>query len=437
MSATVQFLNHASVVLEAGEASVVSDPWYSGAAFNQGWDLLAPDPSLGEVAERARNIWISHEHPDHFSVDFFRNREPGAEVLFQKTRDRRVASFLEKVGWRVRECAEGVPVDIGGATLTVGRKDFYDSWGLFEGGGARILNLNDCAFRTPDALERLRATTGPIDVLLTQFSYAGWKGGRDQRPLREEAARERLRILSLQAEVLKPRWVVPFASFIYFSHEDNAYLNDAANAVDAVEAVLPAGCDAIVMKPRDRWTVGEAWDSAPAIAFWRERVAHARTAPRHAAGAAVGIDVLSVEADEWRARFARRNGKLWMRFASFVPLAGALRPVRVWLTDLRRLVEVSPFSPLRALDGRAPFDTAMASECLSFVFRNEFGFDTLVVNGRFEASPAGFRRMQRTFALGSLNAMGLRLGPSLLLRSDVLLLLLRGLRGRPPEAKSW
>jgi UDP-MurNAc hydroxylase len=437
MTATIQFLNHASVLLTAGEASLVSDPWYSGAAFNRGWDLLAPDRSLGGIAALARNIWISHEHPDHFSVEFFRSHEPRAEVLFQQTRDRRVANFLENAGWRVTECAKGIPVDIGGATVTVGRKDFYDSWSLFEGGGSRILNLNDCAFRTSDALKRLRAKTGPIDVLLTQFSYAGWKGGRDQRGLRQAAARERLDILALQAKILGARWVIPFASFVHFSHQDNDYLNDSANAVDAVAPLLPDGCAAIVMKPRDQWTVGEAWDNGPAIAFWGERLAHAKTTPRHTVGPAVGLETLTAQADGWRARLARRNWKLWMRLASLVPFVSALRPVRVFLTDLGRLVEVSPFAPLKVLDGESHADAAMASECLSFVFLNEFGYDTLVVNGRFEASPAGFKRMARTFALASLNSAGLSLGPSLMLRSDVLLLLLRGLRGRPPEAKAW
>jgi hypothetical protein len=126
-----------------------------------------------------------------------------------------------------------------------------------------------------------------------------------------------------------------------------------------------------------------------------------------------------------------------MRLASLVPFAEALRPVRVRLADLDTVVEVSAFAPLVALGGDARFDAEMASESLSFIFRNDFGFDTLVVNGRFEAAPAGFRRMRRSFALGSLNAMGLSLGPSLLLRSDVLPVLLRGLRGRPPEATRW
>jgi len=437
MAATIQFLNHASVLLAAGDASLVSDPWYSGAAFNHGWDLIATDPSLAEIAEHARNIWVSHEHPDHFSVQFFRSHQPRAEVLFQRTRDRRVVTFLEKEGWSVRECPVGTLVDIGDATLTIGRKDFYDSWSLFEGGGTRILNLNDCAFRTADTLKHLRAATGAIDVLLTQFSYAGWKGGRSQRRLREAAARERLDILAMQAEILEARWVVPFASFAYFSHEDNQYLNDATNHVDAVAAVLPDGCDAIVMKPRDQWTVGEPWDNRPAIAFWRERIAMLATAPRHKTGAAVTLRTLQSQADKWRTRLARRNWKAWMWLARLVPFVDALRPVRVYLTDIGHAVEVSPFSPLKVLRQQSSFHVQMASECLSFIFLNEFGYDTLIVNGRFEASRRGFRRMTRTFALGSLNAAGLSLGPSLLLRSDVIRLLMRGLRGRPPEVKQW
>jgi hypothetical protein len=426
MPAAIQFLNHASVLLTAGETSLVSDPWYQGAAFDRGWDLLEPDPTLGDLAATAGNIWLSHEHPDHFAVDFFRDHPPGARILFQKTRNRRVANFLEQAGWHVTECPEAVPVPIGDATLTVGRRDFYDSWSLFDGGGSRILNLNDCAFGMLEDLMRLRRTVGQVDVLLTQFSYAGWQGGRDQRATREAAARERLRVLALQAEVLKPRWIVPFASFIRFSHDDNAYLNDATNSVAAVAAVLPADCQPIVMRPRDRWVVGESWDNRPALAFWRDREVAAATAPRHKVGAPVAMETLTLEADAWRSRLARRNHAFWMRLARITPMLGALRPVAIRLSDLDTVVEASAFSPLRDLGPAAPSDAVMASESLSFIFRHEFGYDTLVVNGRFEAGAAGFRRMRRLFALGSLNAAGLSLGPSLLFDPDIMALILRG-----------
>ena len=42
-----------------------------------------------------------------------------------------------------------------------------------------------------------------------------------------------------------------------------------------------------------------------------------------------------------------------------------------------------------------------------FIFNNEFGFDTLTVNGNFEASVEGFSKITKSLAIGSLNAMGL------------------------------
>jgi hypothetical protein len=50
------------------------------------------------------------------------------------------------------------------------------------------------------------------------------------------------------------------------------------------------------------------------------------------------------------------------------------------------------------------------------------------VNGRFEASTRGFGLMTKNFAVGSLNALGLGLKPSLVANADLVLLLLRKLR---------
>jgi hypothetical protein len=429
MAATIEFLNHASVLIEAGEASVVSDPWYQGAVFNRGWDLIHEDPSLAEIAARARHVWISHEHPDHFSPDVFKARPPeGARVLFQATRDRRVAGFLEAAGWPVREVAEGEAVALGGgASLTVGRNGFYDSWSLFRGDGVAILNLNDCEFRDPAALRRLRDLVGPIDVLMSQFSYAAWKGGRDTPALARAAARDKLDALALQARLLAPRWVIPFASFARFSHVENAYLNGAANPVEAILGVLPAGCDAVVMAPRDRWTVGEAWDNGRPLAFWREKAAGIGQAPLHPVGPAVGVARLAELAEVWRTRLFAANSRGAMALVSRLPGLGALRPVRVRLTDLGTVVEVGPLAPLRELGPAAGWDAAMASESLAFVFAHDFGYDTLTVNGRFDASPEGFARMTKSFALGSLNTLGLSLGPALLRRPDVVFMLARRL----------
>ena len=57
----------------------------------------------------------------------------------------------------------------------------------------------------------------------------------------------------------------------------------------------------------------------------------------------------------------------------------------------------------------------MHSESLKFIFKNNFGFDTLTVNGCFESSKEGFVKSTKTFAIGTLNSMGLKFNIGLLL----------------------
>jgi UDP-MurNAc hydroxylase len=72
------FLNHASFMIENNDSVLLIDPWYEGAAFNQGWSLL--DTSIKNedvvkkliVSNKKIFIWFSHEHSDHFSVPFIK-----------------------------------------------------------------------------------------------------------------------------------------------------------------------------------------------------------------------------------------------------------------------------------------------------------------------------------------------------------------------------
>jgi hypothetical protein len=70
----------------------------------------------------------------------------------------------------------------------------------------------------------------------------------------------------------------------------------------------------------------------------------------------------------------------------------------------------------------------MHSSSLLFLLKNDFGYDTLTVNGRFESSTEGFAKMTRALGIGSLNAMGIRIAPSLLFNLRVLMILSGKLR---------
>ena len=40
MESTISLINHASVKIDIDNVSIISDPWFEGAAFHKGWNLL-------------------------------------------------------------------------------------------------------------------------------------------------------------------------------------------------------------------------------------------------------------------------------------------------------------------------------------------------------------------------------------------------------------
>ena len=101
----IEFINHASVLIHHNKIRILSDPWYTGTVFHNGWRLLheIQDSKIIDILNQTTHIYISHEHPDHFSPPFFLNKniknilmEKEIEILFQNTQDKRVVNFFKK-----------------------------------------------------------------------------------------------------------------------------------------------------------------------------------------------------------------------------------------------------------------------------------------------------------------------------------------------------
>ena len=72
------------------------------------------------------------------------------------------------------------------------------------------------------------------------------------------------------------------------------------------------------------------------------------------------------------------------------------------------------------------YDVKMHSE-LTFILDNEFGFDTLTVNGNFECNELGFSKITKLMSLGSLNAMGINISLSFIFKPNIYLLFIQKL----------
>lgn len=414
----IEFINHASVLITEGDVALLTDPWYAGPAFHKGWALLVetPDAEVDALLDRVTHIWLSHEHPDHFSIRFFKThgaklRSRGISVWFQRIGDQRVAEFIRGEGLTLQEMTFGKPYQIGPMTLMCLKDDWYDSLVSIKTPTHHVLNLNDCHIDDAKRARRILDQAGPCDVLLTQFSYAAWKGGPENTTWRQEAASDKLDNIAVQADLLKPRVVIPFASFVRFANARNAYLNDAINTPDDVVArFADAPFDVQVMQPGDVFDgTPNAAASEAAQAFWRDAYATALAAP------VMTFETRSVSAlteafDGWVQRVRASNNATAMALAQKLSPVRVFQPVVVLCDDLGQAFEIDIVAGRFAPSEAAPH-LKMHSESLWFLFRNTFGFDTLTVNGCLEEmQPGGFSRAAKSLALETLNNLGLRFG---------------------------
>ena len=84
----ITFINHASVKFNLKNKTILTDPWYEGAVFHNGWKLIYENKKE-EILNHISNldyIYISHEHPDHFSVNFFLDKDYQKILLKNKTK---------------------------------------------------------------------------------------------------------------------------------------------------------------------------------------------------------------------------------------------------------------------------------------------------------------------------------------------------------------
>lgn len=429
----VTLVNHACVKIRTNGVGILCDPWLDGPVFNNGWLLLVSAPvEIAQLMDGVTHLWLSHEHPDHFSPKFLiqisKTHADKITILFQKTRDGRVKSFCESRGFKVQEIAESESVSLGGGvTARVGRSEFYDSWLFLDDGRTKLLNLNDCPMRAEKDAARTLKLTGRPDVLLTQFSYAAWKGGRENKAYRVAAASEKLNTIGVQTRVLQPRFVIPFASFSYFANPENSYLNDSVNTPAVAAEAIAQSSTPVILFPGDRWEVGAPHSNDSALARFGEIYANRDALPLVQLEPSVPVSVLEQKYAVYRERLYKKNSRLTIRLLRVLPAVGAFYPVTICLTDTRDVIRVSVVDGFSVLPPDTPPDVQMHSASLAFIFDNEFGFDTLTVNGRFECTPTGFSRMVKGFALGSLNALGLTLSPRILRNPDVVTVLLRRL----------
>jgi UDP-MurNAc hydroxylase len=418
----VEWVNHASFIISSGRVRLLTDPWIFGRAFNESWDLLVPSRFTIDDFNHITHIWFSHEHPDHFSPPVLsrisEKTRKEIHVLFQKTKDQRVVSFCEKQGFGgVTELPDGESLDIApDFRVTCGRIPFYDSWLAIEAEGKCFLNMNDCVVTDPAVMRRLKRRFGNVDVLFQQFSYASWVANEDQHEAWKACAREFVEVILSHTAEIQPKYIVPFASFVRFCHAENKYMNQHVNRIGDITRLLEEQriAEPVVLFPGDKWSPGTKHTNAEALAKYAEAQAAPFT-PNESKSIPLA-DIMQLAAIYHKRMLAKHN----RAFVTIASALGLMPRITFRLTDLKRDISFDWRNGLLIVTESVEPDITLHSDSLAYLFRFDWGLDTLFVNGRFHSNNGGIRRLLRTLALGSLTNVGKRFGPELFFDLDLL-----------------
>jgi L-ascorbate metabolism protein UlaG (beta-lactamase superfamily) len=217
---SIKLLNHASVVLRFDDVAFVTDPWYSGGCFRNGWGLRFHNPSALDEAAACTHLWISHFHSDHFHVPTLAElaqKNPALQVLTNPSANFDTRPALEKVGFQdflpLPECQPRALTQ----TCSVERVPVsgIDNMLIVRLPGWTILNYNDCNLPAA-ALHRHLRRIGPVDLLLLNFNHAGKLIGHGDVA---EVRRYHKEIYRKKVELIRPRYVLPFASLHCYRSE--------------------------------------------------------------------------------------------------------------------------------------------------------------------------------------------------------------------------
>jgi len=229
MNILINWLNHASVIIEMGEFRLLTDPWYDGSLFHGGWDLQFNNPNALEKTRHCSHLWISHPHADHFN---FKNLteiariNPELKVLCNISASYNIKQTIKKAGFtQIIPLYERTPLQINGIKIERFPHASIDSMLVLKSKHETVVNFNDC-YSPNKFLNKLSKNIGPIDLFLLNFNHAGKLiefPPSSPEKVKNNLINEFLNIIN----IFSPKWILPFASHHRYRNARSNDLNQS------------------------------------------------------------------------------------------------------------------------------------------------------------------------------------------------------------------
>jgi UDP-MurNAc hydroxylase len=266
----------------------------------------------------------------------------------------------------------------------------------------KILNINDCDIKNINELEEIKKKVGHIDVLFAQFSYAIGKSNPDEVYQRKSLSEDILNNLSKTINFFKPSFFIPFASFCYFSHNENFYLNDSINKINRVIDFLSQHCPhtkSLVFYPGDKWNFSESVDNSNAIAKYLND--YERISPDNSIIKKKNFTELTEVASSFINRTKNNNNMFFL----YNLINSKFYNIIFEIIDLKINLKFDFNSGLTKIENPKLNDPIciLSSDSLFQLFNSGYGYDALMIGGRFQVNKFGHRSLNKIFKFQTKN----------------------------------
>ena len=193
----IKYLSSASVLIQDEDSSLLTDPWFVDGEFYGSWCNYPPCTVKFDDLEKIDGIYISHIHPDHFSVKTLKKMNKNIPIFIHKFHADFLKKAIERLGFSVVEVEHDKRVNIknnlnirilaadncdpslclkyfgcGIAEKTLGSTTI-DTLCAIDNNDQVIINTNDCPFQIAQASAlKVKNYFKKINFLLFGYSSA-------------------------------------------------------------------------------------------------------------------------------------------------------------------------------------------------------------------------------------------------------------------------
>jgi L-ascorbate metabolism protein UlaG (beta-lactamase superfamily) len=235
----ITFVGHASILIEAGGTTILSDPWWRGPCFGAQW-WTYPLPFLGALdGVKIDFIYVSHGHHDHFHPATLKTLPRTATVLVSNSVG--LTEPIRDLGFPVVAIGGDEEYALHGAVrVRIMRTHATDSLIAVSDGRETCVNLNDSLHSAPQYVQeqfiaRLRRFYPKIDYVFCGYGVASHFPNCYSIPGKNPeltAARRQAYFNRQWAQIihrLAPANAFPFAADVVFLEEDLQWANEVVH----------------------------------------------------------------------------------------------------------------------------------------------------------------------------------------------------------------